>query len=303
MKKAILYLIVFAVIEITVGLAVSLIASPQMSQWTGIGQLAHVDPANVTLTASGIIAVALIALFTLTKWYPTSRQYIRTRPWPEMFWSFLLALGIIIPLTWIEEFIPAEYRVNVMKDDLAAMLHSTTGYFIIAMLMPLAEEIVFRGAMISALRTAFLKSINKDTDGTTGTSAAAVSGTSDATAPAASPIAKQQKFATVLAVVIAALFFSGAHMNPAQMPHAFVVGCLLGWLYLRTGSIVLPFIIHWVNNSAAYATAAFFPNIPVDAPLVAYFNGSHTAVLQAVLSSLLVALPALYQLHRLTGRR
>lgn len=269
MKKAILYLIVFAVIEITVGLAVSLIASPQMSQWTGIEQLAHIDPTNVTLTASGIIAVALIALFTLTKWYPTSRQYIRTRPWQQMFWAFLLALGIIVPLTWLEEFIPAEYRVNVMKDDLAAMLHSTTGYFVIAMLMPLAEEIVFRGAMITALRTAFPK----------------------------------LQFATVLSVVVAALFFSGAHMNPAQMPHAFVVGCLLGWLYVRTGSIVLPFIIHWVNNSAAYVTAAFFPNIPVDAPLVAYFNGNHTAVLQAVLSSLLVALPALYQLHRLTAKR
>ncbi len=276
MKKAILYLIVFAALELTIGFGVSLIASPQAAQWTGIEQLAHVDPSNVMIIASGIIAVALIAIFTLTKWYPVSRSYVRTRPWPQMFWSFLLALGIIVPLTWLEEFIPAEYRVNVMKDDLAAMLHSTAGYFVIAMLMPLAEEIVFRGAMISALRAAFLPNIT---------------------------IAKQRRFATVLSVVIAALFFSGAHMNPAQMPHAFVVGCLLGWLYVRTGSIVLPFIIHWVNNSAAYVTAAFFPNIPVDAPLVAYFNGSQTAVLQAVLSSLLVALPSLYQLHRLTGKR
>ncbi len=276
MKKAILYLIVFAALELTIGFGTSLIASPQAAQWTGIEQLAHVDPSNVMIIASGIIAVALIAIFTLTKWYPVSRSYVRTRPWPQMFWSFLLALGIIVPLTWLEEFIPAEYRVNVMKDDLAAMLHSTAGYFVIAMLMPLAEEIVFRGAMISALRAAFLPNIT---------------------------IAKQRRFATVLSVVIAALFFSGAHMNPAQMPHAFVVGCLLGWLYVRTGSIVLPFIIHWVNNSAAYVTAAFFPNIPVDAPLVAYFNGSQTAVLQAVLSSLLVALPSLYQLHRLTGKR
>lgn len=276
MKKAILYLIVFAALELTIGFGTSLIASPQAAQWTGIEQLAHVDPSNVMIIASGIIAVALIAIFTLTKWYPVSRSYVRTRPWLQMFWSFLLALGIILPLTWIEEFIPAEYRVNVMKDDLAAMLHSTAGYFVIAMLMPLAEEIVFRGAMISALRAAFLPNIT---------------------------IAKQRRFATVLSVVIAALFFSGAHMNPAQMPHAFVVGCLLGWLYVRTGSIVLPFIIHWVNNSAAYVTAAFFPNIPVDAPLVAYFNGSQTAVLQAVLSSLLVALPSLYQLHRLTGKR
>ncbi len=290
MKKAILYLIVFAALELTIGFGVSLIASPQAAQWTGIEQLAHVDPSNVMIVASGIIAVALIAIFTLTKWYPVSRSYVRTRPWPQMFWSFLLALGIILPLTWIEEFIPAEFRVNVMKDDLAAMLHSTAGYFVIAMLMPLAEEIVFRGAMISTLRAAFMRSIGKD--------AAAISGTL-----AAGPIAKQRRFATVLSVVIAALFFSGAHMNPAQMPHAFVVGCLLGWIYVRTGSIVLPFIIHWVNNSAAYVTAAFFPNIPVDAPLVAYFNGSQTAVLQAVLSSLLVALPSLYQLHRLTGKR
>ena len=283
MKRTILYLIIFIVVEITFGLAVSLVCSHQMSQWLGIESLAHVAPANVTLIASGFIAVTLIAIFTLTKWYPVSRQYIRTRPWGQMFWAFLLALGIVLPLTWLEEFIPESLRENILKDDMAAMLHSNAGYFVIAMLMPLAEEIVFRGAMITALRNSFSRqSVHP---------------------PFKGGLEGPRGLEALLAIVVSAFLFSGAHMNPAQMPHALIAGLILGWLYVRTGSIVLCFIVHWVNNSASFVMAMLFPNVPIDAPLIDYFNGNQTATIQAVLSSLLIALPAFYQLHQLTKKK
>ncbi|MBO7051234.1 MAG: CPBP family intramembrane metalloprotease, partial [Prevotella sp.] len=98
-------------------------------------------------------------------------------------------------------------------------------------------------------------------------------------------------------VIISALFFAGVHFNPAQMPHAFIVGCLLGWLFVRSNSIVPGFILHWINNSAAYVAVKMFPHMPMDAPLVSYF-GSTAAVVQAVVCSLMIALPALYQLNR-----
>ena len=53
------------------------------------------------------------------------------------------------------------------------------------------------------------------------------------------------------------------------------------------------------GNSAAYVMLKLFPSVPLDADLSAYFGGSETAVVQAVVCSLMVALPALYQLHRL----
>ena len=52
-----------------------------------------------------------------------------------------------------------------------------------------------------------------------------------------------------LAIVISAALFSLAHMNPAQMPFAFLLGLLLGWLYYRTGSLLPGLVIHVINNS------------------------------------------------------
>ena len=98
------------------------------------------------------------------------------------------------------------------------------------------------------------------------------------------------------AIGISALLFALAHMNPAQIPHALIVGVLLGWLYTKTRSIAPGLLIHWLNNSAAYVVANMFPTIPIDAKLEVYFNGDEMAVAQAVISSMLIALPALYQI-------
>jgi membrane protease YdiL (CAAX protease family) len=84
-------------------------------------------------------------------------------------------------------------------------------------------------------------------------------------------------------------------MNPAQMPHAFIIGLLLGWMYWRTGSILPGVAYHWSNNSAAFVMYALYPN--PDIKLVDIFKGSEMHVVLAVFFSLLILLPAIYQLH------
>ena len=265
MKKAIIYLVVFLALEVTLGLAASLLTSPEAASALGTDLFAKADPLAVNLTVTALIAVSLLAVFLPAKWCPVSRDYIRSRPWGTLFWTILLGLGVIIPLTWLEEFLPEAWTVNLLKEEMAEMLHSTAGYFVVAMLMPLAEEVVFRGAIIRALSAT----------------------TRSAWVP----------------IVVSALFFAGAHMNPAQMPHAFLAGLILGWLFVRTGSIIPGFLVHWINNSASYALAALYPHISVDDPLSAYFGGSESAVIRAVISSLLIAIPSFYQVHLLTRKR
>ena len=70
----------------------------------------------------------------------------------------------------------------------------------------------------------------------------------------------------------------------------------MGWLYTKTHSIAPGLLIHWINNSAAYVVANMFPTIPIDAKLEVYFNGNEMAVAQAVISSMLIALPSLYMI-------
>ena len=83
-------------------------------------------------------------------------------------------------------------------------------------------------------------------------------------------------------------------MNPAQMPHAFLVGLLLGWMYYRTASIVPGVVYHWVNNTVAYVMYNLYPD--PDMTLVDLF-GNQRAVLMALVFSLCIFLPALFQLN------
>jgi membrane protease YdiL (CAAX protease family) len=173
---------------------------------------------------------------------------------------------MIIPVTWAQEFIPDSWRIDLVGDELARILQTNEGYFVVCLLAPLSEEIVFRGAIIRAI----------------------LKWKSDSGASKVS--------AEWLAIVVSALLFAVIHANPAQIPAAIVFGILLGWLFIKTGSIVPGCIIHWINNSFAYVMLKIFPTVPIYAHLADYFNGNQMAVAQAVIASLFIALPSLYQL-------
>lgn len=273
MKKSILYFAVFIIVNIIVsygGQGIVTLIYGQDYQTT-IPQL---------LIMSAVNSVAVLSLFIALKWYPISREYIRTRPWGTFFWVALLALGSIIPLAWLEGLIPDELTKDLVGDVLARMLGTPEGYFVICMLAPLTEEVVFRGAIIRGIVEWGKGRRQAHIDSGNGAAAEALSDT---------------KIQWV-AIVISAVLFAVAHLNPAQAPHALIVGVLLGWLFVRTGSIVPGFLFHWINNSAAYVMVKLFPSIPADAALADYFGGNTAAMYQAVGSSLLIALPALYQL-------
>lgn len=60
------------------------------------------------------------------------------------------------------------------------------------------------------------------------------------------------------ALLMSALLFGAIHIVPVQMINAFVVGLILGYVYLKTRSLLAAIIIHAVNNAIAYATMALF---------------------------------------------
>ena len=130
------------------------------------------------------------------------------------------------------------------------------GYFVIGLLAPLTEEMVFRGAVLRSLL--------------------------------------QWKQNPWVGIVISAILFALIHMNPVQMPHAFLVGLLLGWMYYRTDSIIPGVVYHWVNNTVAYVMYNLYPD--PDMTLMDLF-GSQRAIMMALVFSLCIFLPSLYQLN------
>ena len=207
------------------------------------------------ITTTVIFSLLTIVVFIWAGWTKVSPTWLRTGPWMVLIWSVIAALGLVVPSAWLQEHMPE--LPNFVEQEFDMILKDRWGYLTIGLLAPLAEEIVFRGAALRSLLASRL-----------------------------SPLA---------AIVISALLFAVAHLNPAQMPHAFLVGLLLGWMYWRTGSILPGMAYHWANNSAAYVLYAFYPN--PDIKLIDIFKGSEQHVYMALGFSLLILLPALYQLH------
>ncbi len=59
------------------------------------------------------------------------------------------------------------------------------------------------------------------------------------------------------AIVLSALFFAVIHMNPWQALNAFIIGVIMGYVYYKTGSLILTMIIHFVNNGTAVVLSQF----------------------------------------------
>lgn len=102
---------------------------------------------------------------------------------------------------------------NMMEDTFMGMSRNVFGILAIAVMAPLVEELLFRGA----IEGHFLQT------------------------------GKTPK----MAIFLSALIFGIIHINPAQVPFAFCIGVVFGWLYYRTGSVIPGMIGHFLNNSIA----------------------------------------------------
>ena len=102
---------------------------------------------------------------------------------------------------------------DIMKEEFGEMAKSVWGIIAIAIVGPIVEELVFREAVTHSL----LEHCSHRWQ----------------------------------AVLLSALAFGLIHINPAQVPFAFVMGIILAIIYVKTRSIVLISIIHIINNSLA----------------------------------------------------
>jgi len=212
------------------------------------------------IISSVLCTFTTIVVFYFLRWTPLDKQYLLTKPWIVICWSVVAALGVIIPSLFLQQSLPEfpDWMKKIAEDSeetFQQIIHTRGGYLVIALLAPIAEEVVFRGA---ALR----KLLEWKPDN------------------------------PWLMIALSALFFAVAHLNPAQMPHAFLMGLLLGWMYWRTGSIVPAIAFHWTNNTAAYILMLWYPNSETT-----LYDILGQRALLAVAFSLCIFLPALFQLH------
>ncbi len=58
-------------------------------------------------------------------------------------------------------------------------------------------------------------------------------------------------------ILISASLFALIHINPIQVVFALPAGIVMGWLYYRTGRIIVPIAVHVLNNTVAFIQIKF----------------------------------------------
>ncbi|MCR4602265.1 MAG: CPBP family intramembrane metalloprotease [Prevotella sp.] len=210
-----------------------------------------------------LFSVATIVVFVKLGWASFSRSYLQSHPWDVLLWSVVASLGAIVPSLLLQGLIPewtgwAKEIVDDAEQQVEGLMSVPGGYMVIALLPPVVEEMVFRGCVLKSLLQ----------------------------------WKPQWRWGMI---ALSALIFSIVHMNPAQLPHTFLIGLLLGWMYMRTGSIIPGIAYHWANNTAAYVLYHMYHNPQTLQDIVG--PGSRPLLL-ALVFSLCILLPALYQLNQ-----
>lgn len=215
---------------------------------------------KMMVVATVLSSVMTLCLFAKAKWAPVSRNWLKTHQWGVLFWSAIAALGSILPSEWLVE--QLQYTMPEATEKLfEQIMGEPTGYIAIGLLAPLAEELVFRGAILRKLLGVFGEKCHW------------------------------------AAIVISALIFGIVHMNIPQFVHATLIGLLLGWMYYRTHSILPGVMFHWINNTVAYVMFNVMPQM-ADGKLIDMFSGDHRKMVLGIIFSLFILVPGILQLNQ-----
>ena len=202
--------------------AAAAIVACAMATFLGVGGLVsgRASTAIVLFASQGSLLVA--ALVAAIVW---ARVTDDDRPWPRLVGlrvpraRFVLAAVLIGASTWYLNLWLVKLVGVEPPPALAQVVeHSVLPIMLLALavLPPIAEELVFRGILARALAT---------------------------------------RFPAIAAIAISAALFSFYHLSLVQAAPTFVLGCALGWLALRSDSIAPTIVLHATNNTIAVVLA------------------------------------------------
>jgi len=124
---------------------------------------------------------------------------------------------------WMEKIIPAPVWFWEMFNKIFESDYGWWGALMkVAVIAPVVEELIFRGLILHGLR---------------------------------------RNYSAFTSVFMSALLFALFHLNPWQFPATFILGLLLGWIVLRTRSLILSILGHSINNLLVLLSITYWPQI------------------------------------------
>ena len=193
---------------------------------------------GIGMVLSGILMIWHLIHFNYVKFNLKSFGEVPSR---TIWLSIPLILGAMTFFNLCSEFIDLP---NLMEEQFLGMSRNVFGILSVAIMAPLVEELLFRGAIEGHLL--------------------------------------RQGKKPWAAILISALIFGIIHINPAQVPFAFAIGAVFGWLYYRTGSVVPGIIGHFINNSIAVIQMATLSKETIDTKTIDLIGAGATYALFAL---------------------
>ena len=118
---------------------------------------------------------------------------------------------------------PPRFLMDVMKEMFFSQGNLVSNVWLLVIVAPITEELLFRGIILQGLLC---------------------------------------RYRSTTAVVITAILFTLLHVNPWQFCSALALGLVLGWFYLRSGSLAICILGHAIYNSMV----VIFPLLPWNIP-------------------------------------
>ena len=185
--------------------------------------IAPMDPVMTT-------SVAMVASTVVMMWHLLHFEYVDLKrdKYKEVSRQVLLVSTVFVfAAMYVLNLLIEQVGIpNTMEDTFIEMSRNPLGLLSIALLAPILEEMLFRGAIEGRLLHMW-----------------------------------QNPWG---AIIVSSLVFGVVHMNPAQIPFAFLLGVMFGWLYYRTGSLLPGIIGHVLNNSVAAVNMILYGDIPLE---------------------------------------
>ena len=133
-----------------------------------------------------------------------------------IFFGIGAGLGVTVIFSKLNYFILsftdyAEYTYNYFRPDVSRDYRAVIYFIYIAVIPAIAEELLFRKLVCGELR----------------------------------------RYGIGVAVISSGVLFGLMHANAGQVLYASASGMILAWLFVKTGSVIYPIILHFVNNAVS----------------------------------------------------
>lgn len=188
------------------------------------GTFEPVRASEIAVAPTLLLGFVFMTLYLWRKKYLTGdKQRYSFLSFSRLAWSILAGIcsiflisGVVSQLT----FLP-----NWLDNTFDVLQSGWLGIICIAVLGPVLEELLFRGAITDELL---------------------------------------KKYSPAKAILFSGLIFGIFHLNPVQVVSASLIGFFLAWLYYKTQSLIPCILIHVLNNSLSVFLSLKFPELEDD---------------------------------------